>query len=166
MKRGAYSRLLALVTDRDLVFEFFAVFSRFEYALKRAGFLRQKDKAEPDWSKFSESIRGRLLPVKDTAFQAARKYLLADPPKTQVIVADQLGWQDTVKGTGETDERYLLRLVATVRNNLFHGGKYPYPFGPVSDAARNRQLLESSIAVLECCLRLSPEVNLVFADVA
>jgi hypothetical protein len=39
--------------------------------------------------------------------------------------------------------------MGTVRNSLFHGGKYPYPFGPVVDVARNRQLLESSIAVLE-----------------
>jgi len=38
----------ALVVDRDLVFHFFALFSRFEYALKRCGFVRAGDRAEPN----------------------------------------------------------------------------------------------------------------------
>jgi hypothetical protein len=83
-----------------------------------------------------------------------------------VVAGNQLQWQPTVQGPGETDERFLLRLVGTVRNNLFHGGKYPYPFGPVPDVARNQQLLESAIAVLERCLAISPNVGSAFAEVA
>ncbi len=34
-------------------------------------------------------------------------------------------WEKNSKSNGESDERYLLRLVRDVRNNLFHGGKVP-----------------------------------------
>ncbi|MCZ2340765.1 MAG: hypothetical protein LC104_03090 [Bacteroidales bacterium] len=167
MNRNALDSIVGLVTDRDLVFTIFAVYSRFEYALKRTNFLKARDKAEPDWDKYSNSIRGQLLVVDNAEFRQAVRYLFAEPPKTQVIAADgQLKWQPTTRGQGETDERYLLRLVGTVRNNLFHGGKYPDPFGPVPDVGRNQQLLESSITVLETCLVISPAVGSAFAEVA
>jgi hypothetical protein len=35
----------------------------------------------------------------------------------------------------------MCSLIRTVRNNLFHGGKSADPFGPVLEAARNRQLI-------------------------
>src|SRR5688572_1012862 len=105
MRRNTLGSILELVADRDLVFAFFAVYSRFEYALKRARFLKPKRKAEPDWDKFANSIRGMLFTVDDAQFQAALRYLLAEPPRTQVIApGGQLEWQPTNKGPGETDE--------------------------------------------------------------
>jgi hypothetical protein len=166
MKREALGSIVGLVTDRDLVLAFFAMFSRFEYALKRARFLKQKEKAEPNWDLFSNSVRGQLLSTNDEDFQTARQYLLSEPPNTQVVAGNELQWQSTVAGPGETEEHYLLRLVQTVRNNLFHGGKYPYPFQVVPDIVRNRQLLESAIAVLERCLAISPAVGVAFTEVA
>ena len=49
-----------------------------EYALKRTGFLKLKDKAEPDWDKFSNSVREKLLNVDGPTFRAAIRYLLDD----------------------------------------------------------------------------------------
>lgn len=165
MDRESLGKIVELVTDRELVFTFFAVYSRFEFALKRTGFFKAKDKAEPDWDKYGNSIRGKLLRVDGAEFQRAVQYMLEEPPKTQVIgPSGGLEWQPTTQGQGETDDRYLLRLVGTVRNNLFHGGKYLS--GPVSDAGRNQQLLESSITVLEACLAISPDVGSAFAEVA
>jgi hypothetical protein len=41
--------------DRMLVLQFFLVFARFEYALKRSGFLRgNESKVEPDWDRFAD----------------------------------------------------------------------------------------------------------------
>jgi len=45
--------VLALVEDKDLVFRFFAVFSRFEYALKRGEFLKKQEQAEVDWDAYA-----------------------------------------------------------------------------------------------------------------
>ncbi len=66
----------------------------------------------------------------------------------------------------ESQDEYLLRLVRTVRNNLFHGGKYPYPECVVEDAARNRGLLEDSLAILDQCLAMNERLDGHFAEAA
>jgi len=154
----------ALVADRELVLKFFAFFSRFEYSLKRSGFLKRGNRAEPNWDMYANSLRGRFAKVQDQAFQNAVTFLLREPPKTQVVSGNDLGWSDSVQGDGEHHEHYVLRLVSTVRNNLFHGGKYPHPFGSVDDVARNRRLLEAAITVLGQCLELSEPVRAVFEE--
>lgn len=50
----------------------------------------------------------------------------------------------------------LLVLVRRIRNNLFHGGKFPE--GPEDDASRDRELLKSDIAVLQACLESDPQL--------
>ena len=154
------SDTLAALGDRapktDLVFQFFAFFSRFEYALKRSGFLKNNRKAEPDWNKYANSLYGCFTNVDDKAFRDAIEFLLDAPPQTQVVAhKNTLDWEDTPKGEGEHCEDYVLRLVRVVRNNLFHGGKYPIPVGPLDDAARNEDLLNAGITILDHCLTLS-----------
>lgn len=153
--------------DKQLVFQFFVDFSRFEYALKRTGFLKYRDRrAEANWDTFANSVRAQLGDVRDPDFIEARRLLLSRPPQTQVAVGGKLGWQETGRGDGESEERYLLRLVRVVRNNLFHGGKYPYPFGPVAEPARDRELLQAGVVILQTCLTLSPEVAAFFGEPA
>jgi len=152
----------ALVVDRQLVLRFFATFARFEYSLKRTGFLKLGDKAEPNWDAYANSLRGRFSQIQDSAFRSAVTFFLEEPPKTQVVSGQKLDWQETKLGDGEQHENYVLRLVRIVRNNLFHGGKYPVPTGPIEDVGRNRRLLEASISVLEQCLQLSPDVEAFF----
>jgi hypothetical protein len=156
----------ALVADRDVVLRFFALFSRFEYSLKRSGFLKTGEKAEPNWDTYSNSIRGRFEGIQDQVFQDAVAFLVKEPPKTQVVTGSALNWKATVQGNGECHERFVLRLVTTVRNNLFHGGKYPPPLGPMNDVARNRRLLEAGITVLMQCLELSSRVRSAFEEAA
>ena len=50
----------ALDADRDLLLQFFVLFSRFEYSLKRSGFLKTGDEAKPDWDDYAKSLRGVL----------------------------------------------------------------------------------------------------------
>jgi len=154
----------ALAPDADIVFQFFAFFSRFEYSLKRSGFLKPGERAEVNWDAYANTLRGRFAEMENHTFREAIDFLRRESPKTQVVDQGELSWRDTVQGTGECHERYILRLVQTVRNNLFHGGKYPLPLGPVTDVARNRHLLQASIAVLSECLKLSECVRAMFED--
>jgi hypothetical protein len=159
-----------LAGDHELVFIFFGTFSRFECVLKRSpkflGYDRHRN-AQADWTKFAESLGGRLSEAQDHSLVEARKRLLARPPKTQKVSKDnELEWSDTEPRTDESPDEYLLRLVRTVRNNLFHGGKYPPPIGPVQDVARNRSLLEDCLVILNHCLTLSPKLEVAFADAA
>lgn len=156
----------ALIVDRDLVLQFFAVYSRFEYSLKRSGFLKTGEKAEPNWDTYANTLRGRFEGVKDEAFRDAVAFLVKEPPKTQVVTGGNLDWKATIRGNGECYERFVLRLISTVRNNLFHGGKYPPPLGPMDDVARNRRLLEAGIMILMQCLELSAPVRSTFEEAA
>lgn len=156
----------ALVVDRDIVLRFFAVFSRFEYSLKRSGYLQVGEKAEPNWDTYANSLQGRFVGVQDQAFRDAITFIVKTPPKTQVVSGTDLDWRDTVQGNGEHHERFVLRLVSTVRNNLFHCGKYPIPLGPMVDVARNTRLLEAGIRVLLQCLELSGTVRAAFEEAA
>lgn len=152
-------RLLdAIALDRELVFNFFAVFSRFEFALKRTtGYLAGNERgAKANWSEYANAIRGRFSDVPSDEFSEAVAFLTASPPKKQIVADGVIRWRASVKDAGESEEAFVLRLVKTVRNNLFHGGKFPE--GPIEDVARNSRLLRASITVLLQCLELSPEV--------
>ncbi len=144
--------------DSNLITEFFFVFSRFEYALKRAGYVKPKRRnAEPDWDAFGDSIEQRYSREDNPELAKAVDYLLHKPPKRQIVGDDgSLTWEDLAR-ENVTEVRWLLLLVRRVRNNLFHGGKYPYT--PLPEPARDTQLLESSLIVLGTCLGWDEEVR-------
>lgn len=139
--------------DRDLLLDFVCTLSRFEYALKRASFvIDYRGHAKPDWDRLG-NVLGAL--GRDQVMQAlsACPNLLAEPPKQQIVRNGQLAWNEAVdRSISEVEQ--ALRYVRRVRNNLFHGGKYPDPDGPVSDAARNTGLLRESLVVLKAVLDL------------
>jgi hypothetical protein len=154
----------SLAGDCELVFKYFAFFSRFEYSLKRTGFIKTNTKAEANWDTFANSVQGKFASVQDNEFKDAIDFLQNTPPRTQIVSNNNLSWTDTLQGNGESCERYILRLVSTIRNNLFHGGKYP--IGPVEDIARNNRLLSAGLTVLERCLDLNQQVKAIFEDMA
>jgi hypothetical protein len=144
--------------DRKLVLEFFWKFSVFECALKREGYLRAglNDGAQPDWSGFGRSIRGRFREIQSRGFQDALRTLIDASPQQQVVRRGQLAWRVVQRRGEESEEEFTLRLVRTTRNNLFHGGKYPD--GPVEEVARDRKILRAALGVLEGCYELHPGV--------
>lgn len=92
---------------RPLVYEFFFWFSRFEYALKEARFLKYPnvgDRAEPGWNKFiSECKNGyRLSP--------AGEALVAANPKRQFVTADGLDFREVGFDGGASDLERVVRL--------------------------------------------------------
>jgi hypothetical protein len=153
--------------DTDLLLAFTLEFSRFEYSLKRAGFLIQNSEdAKPDWDSFAVEIRGRV-DFSDTRLTSVVHVLEARPPRKQIRTpTGELGWRDAPRGDGEAREAYLLRLVRIVRNNLFHGGKFPSPTGPLLEPARDRELVEGSLRLLAVCRCLVPRVDAFFREAA
>jgi len=152
-----------LDVDEKIVARFFIFFSRFEYALKRAGYVRgDNGRVWVDWDRFSSKLKDTFEPGKTSELQEAVRYLQDHPPKKQIVKAGQLDWRECERSESEPLVQWLLRLVRRVRNNLFHGGKFPE--FPVQDPSRNTKLLESCLIVLNACLELRPEVRHRFLD--
>ena len=154
--------------NTELVYQFFACFSRFECALKRSGFLKvsKTNGAEPHWNKYAKSLHGRFKNVAGQDFKDAVAFLLDEPPQRQVVDVvngeKTLTWAKT--SVKRKDEKNVLSLVSVVRNNLFHGGKYST--GLLEEPARNEDLLKATITILHHCLPLNKKVHLAFKAVA
>ncbi|MCK0506516.1 MULTISPECIES: hypothetical protein [Aromatoleum] len=126
-------------------FEFFYWFSRFEFALKENGYLRSHDvgkKAEPGWDEFVAKWSEGYSPSRNAI------ELLRAPPETQVVGENsQLTWRVTELSDYRSDLAKVVRLVKTVRNNLFHGGKHGG--AGWSNPSRTESLLTNATAVLD-----------------
>ena len=151
MKKPSSSIIDLLDVPKELTLEFLGTFARFEYALKRAGYVQGDDKrVSADWDRFAREIA-----TLDPAFLApvleCCEYLQEHPPKKQVLRDRRLQWVLRGGGAGSAVGEIILN-VRTVRNNLFHGGKFPE--GPVDEPFRDRQLVTDCIAVLDCLLTL------------
>jgi len=151
--------------DEHLAAGFFIVFSRFEYALKRTpGYASEStNDVRPDWDKFANDHDARFDRGRTDELETAVDYLLNNPPEKQVLSDGVLGWKP-VPGENVPLLRQLLCVVRRVRNNLFHGGKFPPPFGPVAEPGRNSALLQSCVIVLEESLSLSRRVKANFHE--
>ena len=152
--------LSATRTQDSLVTDFFLVFSRFEYALKRAGYIVPgTEHAKPDWKRFASdaatTFDERFCPQLDSAVS----YLKVDPPKQQIVSSGLLAWRKIPERDGELWLGVILRWVRAVRNNLFHGGKFPLPIGPIAEPTRNHFLLHCSLIILDDMLRISLQVR-------
>ena len=138
---------------------FFLIFSRFEYALKRSNYITgDESRTEADWNKFGEDVKQAFKKQECTELREATKYLLSKntAPKKQFMNSEnKLDWR-LPNGIDE-DIQSLINTVKIVRNNLFHGGKYPS--GPVKDPSRDEQLIKHSITVLKYLLCSSVKVK-------
>jgi hypothetical protein len=145
---------------RDLIFQFFWSFATFECALKRTAGLckagRRYRTAEPNWPAFEQGIRETALASE--SFRVAAKGLIELSPKCQVFDGATLGWETAAQGEAD-DMEYALFLLRTVRNNLFHGGKYEHG-GPINDVARDTNILTAALALLGECYKLDNRVQI------
>ncbi len=146
--------------DADLIFEFFIVFSRFEFALKQVGF-RNSDRGylKPDWDKFSQKVQSDFDPNKRADLSQAYQYYLHHPPKIQIEEGDHLGWRRNQKRNGETDFSWVIRSIGIVRNNLFHGGKFPW------EPIRDSNLLRYGLIILYDCLDIDKDIYIEFSRI-
>lgn len=147
----AASILDLLNIPRELTLEFLATFSRFEFALKKAGYAQgDESKVSPDWDAFAKDVAqldaALLVPVLN-----ACQYLQQHPPKKQVLQNGALHWV-VRQGTSGSAIGDVLLSVRTVRNNVLHGGKFPD--GVIIDPLRDEQLIRNCVAALKGLLEL------------
>lgn len=142
----------------ELACEFFALFSRFEFALKTAadGRFRRKrtELAEPAWRTFAEVAGKRIPVVPDSELDRAINYLNENPPEVQLASGV---WTERPLH-GDTPLARAIDAAGRTRNNLFHGGKY----GLDSPDGRDEQLVRASITVLVASLGADLDVQWLF----
>jgi hypothetical protein len=129
---------------KHLAFDFFYWFSRFEFALKEARYLKSTEegaKAEVSWDRFIEKNRDayHLMP--------AGQALIDAKPQRQIVDGGELAFRDVGFNAGATDLERVVRLANTVRNNLFHGGKHGSDYWDEPD--RMRELLTTTIKAID-----------------
>jgi hypothetical protein len=136
-------------------FAFFIVFSRFECSLKRAGYLEPQEEAKVDWNRFTKD----LGPTFFESLQASGKVetLIKAPPMKQIVGSGGLDWKPAQNPKNVAD---IFVLVRRVRNNLFHGGKYPS--GVKDEDSRNERLLDECLWVLNKALESCDGARKVF----
>lgn len=128
---------------RNLAFDFFYWFSRFEFALKEKRFLKSETtgaRAEPDWDKFVKAHRAAYIVT------PAGTALIAENPRRQIVGDPDHDFEDLPFSPNTADLDRVVAFAKTVRNNLFHGGKHGHD--QWDDPARMRRLLQLTITVL------------------
>lgn len=142
----------------ELACEFMAVFSRLEYALKSTQYaLGNEKKVDPAWDSFANDIDQQFMAITQDDVVESRNYLLGRPPKKQVLKNKKVVFIDQVIDPKQARTQQLLLMVRTVRNNLFHGGKY-LPDGE-QEADRDHRLVHYSLIVLFAVSRLDEYVK-------
>jgi hypothetical protein len=172
MEKDITMPVLDTRANRELLLEFFLTFSRFEYALKASSFFqrprqtrvdpRNPPDAKPNWDSFAVSLRGVFQSSRTDELQRACEFILDNPPWKQVILNDSVAWESPSRAEGEPEIDFLLRMIRTVRNNLFHGGKYNIEVH--EDTHRTELLLTHSLTILKECLGLVPQVKRAFEE--
>lgn len=143
---------------KEKLFEFFIVFSRFEYALKYGNFSIKSEKSiSPDWCKFASSIKNDFNEKDSPELEKAVAFILTNPPKMQVFVNETMIWKDRKFPTKEPIIQKLKTHICDIRNNLFHGGKFNDNFEP--EISRDFELLKSALIILENWLMISNQIN-------
>jgi len=159
----AYQVFKVFSPDIFTVLEFFAMFSRFECALKSGGCYKAHDvkylshpRVEPEWKEYAKVLEGKP-DIKKKIIEAA-EYLFDQPPKIQIEKDKEnkrIDWEKPKKNEDMGEIDYIFTLIKSVRNNLFHGGKFMGQdplYDLVGEPERNTKLIQTSLKILEICL--------------
>lgn len=143
------SSLDGLQMPAQLACDFFAVFSRFEFALKDSGYyyVNRRGRAAADWDRYFSHANATVRDDADPELFEAVQYLTAEPPQVQVA-PDQWDQNVLLRG-GPGSIGTALDAAGRVRNNLFHGGKHT----PHSPPGRDEKLVRSALCLLRACLK-------------
>lgn len=143
--------------SQELVCRFVAIFSRMEYALKSTRYaIGGEKRVEPAWDSFANDIDDAFFKILDPEVIEARNYLLTRPPRKQTLAGNRVTFTDQAIDASQKQTQQLLLMVRTVRNNLFHGGKY-LPQGE-QEVGRNHLLVQHALTVVLACSKLDQEV--------
>ena len=107
---------------KNNAFEFFYWFSRFEFALKENGYLKDKNvgaKAEAHWDDFINEYKNGY-----SVSEEAKELIRLHPKRQMVADLGKLEWKPVGISHCNNDLCRIITMLKTVRNNLFHGGKH------------------------------------------
>lgn len=134
------------------VWGFFCIFSRFDYALKRSGFMIHNRDRRADISWPSADYNGFSIALGEDFFENIKNshdasILFNAPPLRQIICNDQPTWPPRENAASPDNCKKLFESIKHIRNNLFHGEKC---FNYRSDEAQGRdlKLIKAAIFVL------------------
>ena len=140
-----------------LIYTFHKKFSRFEYALKQAGYVRVSkgnDAAQVDWKTYENNTEYEM--------DADEQEFLKNAPQREIFKSGALSWEDLKFGKTASDIKKLVLVLKTVRNNLFHGAQGSH--GGWADEAKGRFLLEKAIHCLDKLSNSNTELKKYFED--
>jgi hypothetical protein len=137
--------------------EFFVVFARCEYALKRGGFARAGNgqNAEADWNALAHKLGSRFF----DSIRSKIPTIVSSPPQRQILEDGALAWRPQPSPQNAEE---LLLAIRRLRNNLFHGGKFS--FAQIDEPARNDTLLREALTVLDELLDATPHLRNLVAN--
>ncbi|MCU7886555.1 MAG: hypothetical protein KZQ82_20385 [Candidatus Thiodiazotropha sp. (ex Lucinoma annulata)] len=141
---------------KELVYKFFLYFSRFEFALKKSGFVcaGHRNSAQVDWNKFHQTYSS------DYVIDTDEGDLLEHPPEVQVYIDQTISFSNLTFPNNSSNLKKLTLALRFMRNNLFHGGKYGGK--DWDDKARLSFLLTHGIHSLERMVELNVDVKVHF----
>jgi len=118
---------------------FFAVFSRFEYAMKKSGMIKNGTFAS--WSQLGECLPNDFF--KAVRDNDATDILFTDPPRLLIPLLEigRKSVQFEERGTPPKGLNQLFDGLKTIRNNLLHGDKH-------HDDRRDQKLIVAALVVL------------------
>jgi hypothetical protein len=145
------------IDDRPRVWTFFLAFSRFEYALKQAGYtsVGRNGNVSANWQSFASEHQHQFDAGRNPDVHAAFKYFIRQRPKKQTLTHDVLTWRESPPIGKAPALCWLVQMIAVVRNNLFHGGKFPWQVDP----CRNATLIRHALCLLDDLVDLDERVK-------
>lgn len=151
--------------NQKVINDFFVVFFRFEYALKKAGFINQgkQNKVLANWDQFISNIRKEFESIDSypDIVSDSISYIMNHPPNIQVLDNGRLIWKPRSEINNETPLIHNLSLrIRDIRNNLFHGGKYRLYDN--RNPTRDVRLIKSALVILDYWLEMNKDVNKFF----
>lgn len=104
----------------ELVWEFPAVFSRMEYALKATGGYATdaSSSVAAAWDRFANDIDKSFRVVEDKYLKSAAAYLLDNATRRQVLQNGVMTFIDQIVNNNQTKTQQTLLMGRTVRNNF------------------------------------------------
>lgn len=149
----------------DKVRDFFVLFSRFEYAMKRAEFvIGDKNNVYVDWKRFGQEYNQAFEDLENKREQARLKRatdrLLQNPPRKLVYLDNRLCWRD-IQPQNACRLNQLLEIVRRVRNILFHGEK---PNTIIGLKGQGMDRVEDSSEIIYACLGLDDDLKQIFCS--
>ena len=147
---------LSEIKRNNNIVEFFIKFSRFEYALKRNGFYNANSNiiVGTDFDKFAKQYKDRTLPQELKDFIL---YLDKNPVGKLTIS----GNYSRMKESAKSDLVRLVSYLRRIRNNLFHGVKYPN-LGKYEEESRGEKLITLGIKTIDFLITLNNEIEVTY----